>query len=252
MVWIPELDKINAEVGSEGIDPTTGRFLRVNQVNDDFLNVIGSHQAYFLGLMASDGWVKFPNHAAIAQSHASGKALLDQVARLIGFTGRLYYRSKADSYALHFTSSALVSRMSSFGIVPNKTLTLRFPDYIPSEHLSAFMRGYIDGDGCVGVYTQKRLHTDTVSLLISFVATPEFMLGCLPLLPVRGGVRAKTPNLSEFRVYGKKAIPLGEWLWSDDNLPKHYKQGIYEHFMREHYPNRKYARKHHGLDAKSE
>lgn len=41
--------------------------------------------------------------------------------------------------------------MAELGIYPNKSLTVQFPEYIPNNLISHFVRGYFDGDGCISI-----------------------------------------------------------------------------------------------------
>ena len=43
--------------------------------------------------------------------------------------------------------------LNSYGCVPNKSKILQFPKYI--QHPYAFIRGYMDGDGSIGIYNNK-------------------------------------------------------------------------------------------------
>jgi hypothetical protein len=226
-------------------DNVTGRFIRKNHINDNFFDKIGEEQACILGLFASDGFVRNSNHMGISQSHEAGRKLLLAIALMMDFTGELYYTEKHDFYSLYFSSLKIVQRLADFGIVRNKTLGYIFPEALPLENLAAFMRGYIDGDGCVGIYSQPGVHMIRTSLLISFVGTPTFVNQVNTLLPVSGNVNTlrQAKNLVEFRVYGRKAVELGKWLWRSPHLPQYYKQEIFDVFMRDYYPQRRYAKK---------
>lgn len=43
----------------------------------------------------------------------------------------------------------LVAALARWGIVPNKTLTMTWPDSLPSALVPAYIRGYFDGDGTI-------------------------------------------------------------------------------------------------------
>lgn len=45
----------------------------------------------------------------------------------------------------------LSNRLYELGAVYNKTLVLQFPNYIPKQYLSHFIRGYFDGDGSLSI-----------------------------------------------------------------------------------------------------
>lgn len=54
-----------------------------------------------------------------------------------------------DKYALTVCNKHWCERLSELGCVPNKSLVLKFPDYLSDEMLPHFIRGYFDGDGCI-------------------------------------------------------------------------------------------------------
>lgn len=57
--------------------------LRRSWVNDRFLDIIKEKQAYFLGLIASDGCIKSDRYFSISQSHQDGKKLLKKFKKLL-------------------------------------------------------------------------------------------------------------------------------------------------------------------------
>lgn len=55
-------------------------------------------------------------------------------------------------YFLRIGSHRLYDMLTHYGLYPNKSLSMEFPD-IPRHYLSDFVRGYFDGDGCVYLAT---------------------------------------------------------------------------------------------------
>lgn len=51
-------------------------------------------------------------------------------------------------YLLRIGSHKLYDSLIALGLYPNKSLTVKFPD-LPNKYLCHFVRGYLDGDGCV-------------------------------------------------------------------------------------------------------
>lgn len=220
----------------------SGRFTRIHSVNDQFLDQIGNEQAWFLGLMAADGNIRQGGrYITIGQSKEAGKKLMESVAAMIGFDGPIYLK-KNNHHQISFTSEQMVSKMAEYGIVPNKSLVYQFPESLPAQHHAAFLRGYIDGDGSVGIYAQPRKQKLCYWLVISFVGTPEFVNRCAEIVPIKGNTRRieRASNLSEFRLTGGKAIELGRWLWADNSLPI-YKQYAFDVFVSTHLSERKYT-----------
>ena len=63
--------------------------------------------------------------------------------RECNLNGKIY-----NSCQIRFYSYKLVSDLKKYGVVPNKTSSIRFPS-IDEKYYSDFIRGYFDGDGCV-------------------------------------------------------------------------------------------------------
>jgi AraC-like DNA-binding protein len=61
---------------------------------------------------------------------------------------------KPNSYRLRINSSSLIEDLNSFGIIPNKTKVLNFPE-VPNHLLVHFIRGFLDGDGWIVTRVRK-------------------------------------------------------------------------------------------------
>ena len=103
-------------------------------------------------------------------------------------------------------------------ITPAKSLTYEYPDGLSTELIPSFIRGYIDGDGTVGTYDNGK---GCKSLIICFVGTKNFINSVASIIPVSGLIRQlKARNCWEIRWNGKKAIEVGQWVYSDQSLYK--------------------------------
>jgi intein/homing endonuclease len=60
-----------------------------------------------------------------------------------------------EKYMIRIGSHEIYNDLVSLGITPHKSKTICLPK-VPSEYLAAFLRGYLDGDGCINLY-KKRL-----------------------------------------------------------------------------------------------
>jgi hypothetical protein len=64
-------------------------FQRKYHVNDSFLDSIDHLQAWFLGLMASDGCICSKNQFSLSQSGNHGLKLIESVQNILGHTGNI-------------------------------------------------------------------------------------------------------------------------------------------------------------------
>ena len=81
---------------------------------------------------------------------------------------KLRYNDKnlnwSNQYMLNINSKYMVNSLRNLGLFQNKSLKIEFPSWITDEYYFHFLRGYIDGDGCI-FKTEKRM---------SFIATENF------------------------------------------------------------------------------
>lgn len=156
---------------------------KTSQLRENYFDIIDTpEKSYFLGLMFADGYVVYNpqrrNYEAtlsLEQSdsdtvtaYAQALGIADKIAsrtRTISFNGYTYDTTdcSARAYSRH-----LCDALINLGVVPNKTYCPEFPR--PSIYLSSFVRGFLDGDGCI--YNG----TDGKSLIVSFTnSNREFL-----------------------------------------------------------------------------
>lgn len=213
-----------------------GRFKRINSVNDDYFDLMNEERYWLIGLLASDGYIVNGSYIGLRQSGDEGYQLIKYVNKIIGNTNeiRTYKTNRKPSHELYFSSKKIGSILSDYGIVSNKTNSFKMPN-IPKKYLKDFIRGYIEGDGCIGVYTNN--NSNSTFLVVSFVGTKEFVKECKKLIPIDGKVRkACNSNVYEIRWNGKKAIELCEWLFETEWLYKSYKYYKYKEYIETHTP----------------
>lgn len=149
----------------------TGVSRRKYKIQEDYFDSIDTpNKAYILGFLYADG-CNFPKKQTISMSlQEEDKEILDKIRNEIHSEKSLEfidYSKKNDygykyknQYRLLMFSSHMCSSLNSIGMTPNKSLSLQFPD-IDSSLYSHFIRGYFDGDGCVGFYKTSTVVTIT-------------------------------------------------------------------------------------------
>lgn len=110
--------------------------------------------AYWLGLLAADGWIvthhKEPQGVALAL-HPRDMNLLREYARFVGYRSEpKRTRPSAELYQVKITSKTMAQDLIDLGIKPVKSLTLELPT-IDDSLKPHFLRGLFDGDGSVSV-----------------------------------------------------------------------------------------------------
>lgn len=174
-----------------------------------------------LGLMASDGNVRSKAAQIRFGQSAGNKGFLDALKIHIGHSGEPYFQASTNSYMLSWTSRRHVADLGNYGIIDNKSLTYSLPDL--QRMTWEFIRGYIDGDGTVGVYSNG---THRKYLRISWVGTPKFIAQCADWIPIQGR-RYSRGSVEEIVFFGKKAIEIGKLIYKDHSCFKSRKYITY-------------------------
>lgn len=129
---------------------------------DQFFDVWTPEMAYLLGYFSADGCMYRNKRGSCYVGFVSTDAeLIQTVKHLMGVTNAIeeYQSPKPHHmrrYTLQVGSRKLYERLLQLGFTPRKSLTVRFPA-VPDEVLAHFVRGNLDGDGCVyvGKYLRK-------------------------------------------------------------------------------------------------
>lgn len=162
-----------------------------------FNNINSSNKAYILGILASDGTItnniEKGTYTLKLVFNVIDTELLIKIKEEINTQAEVKtYKTKtslpqggyceSEMSSLLLCSKEMVEDVIKYGITPNKSLTLS-PNYdlIPKEFWKDFWRGYIDGDGTFGIYSQKKiLQLSFVSSKLMAESTKEKILSIFP------------------------------------------------------------------------
>jgi hypothetical protein len=197
-----------------------GRFVAAD-VNDAYFAGRSPHQLWLAGLVAADGCIARDGARwSLSQSGPEGLARVQHAAYLISYQGRIAsYQPIAGqrSYSITVTSRRMVSDLAArYGVFPAKSLTYSWPS-LASEEVAPFLRGWFEGDGCVGVYLTR---AGRPFLHMSYVGTGAFVAEATSSSPAGARIfpLSRCPNTSEVRYSGRFAWAFGSWLFADPDL----------------------------------
>ena len=121
-----------------------------------FEKITSEFDAYFLGLLLTDGYISRGKDIGIDLADEDCIAFL---AKTIGkdykayepSSGNVNIQGKKQRYRLILSDVKLVLDIARLGVIPNKSAVLSGPKLLPEEikFLPYIIRGIIDGDGCV-------------------------------------------------------------------------------------------------------
>ena len=131
--------------------------------DESFFNIIDSpEKAYLLGIIQTDGNIRLTESSAsvTVTQHKDYSWYLDDMLHLLSD----YVSKTSDKNCNQLTigSKKIAKRLSELGIVPNKSKTQTDENIdtlwsaIPDHYKCDFIRGLIDGDGCVRYFVQKK------------------------------------------------------------------------------------------------
>lgn len=176
------------------------RYVGYNQLVFDSIDT--EEKAYWLGFLYADGCIeKRKNSYRFEISVADkDKEHLDKFAKFIDykreihtknpkFKGQIKPQKRITLSGKHFYDT-----LNSLGCTPNKSLILCFPSesiFKDKSLIRHFIRGYFDGDGCIGIYNRASSTRPMYNLL----GTEEFLSELNKYTPIsRKVVSCNTPN----------------------------------------------------------
>ena len=181
-------------------------------LNEHYFDVIDTpNKAYFLGLIAADGFVGELNNFAI---YSIDESILLDFKRELNYSGELgrghgNFKNSKEGYYLRFSSKHLVESLNKLGITTKKSLTFDFIPNIESKYKKDFIRGYFDGDGSVtfGHRTYNNKYTyPRLSILI--MGVEGLLLEIAKVLDLKSFYiqQSKTPEIKILRVNNKEDL----------------------------------------------
>lgn len=207
-----------------------------------------------MGFIAADGGV-YKNSLLISQSGEEGKILLEIIKDTLEYTGVLYRvnTSTKINYRLNINSPQIIKDLKQYNVVENKSYNFNLN--IKNNYFKSFLRGYFDGDGCVGIYERQvkqyrknnsyKIYNEKY-LRISFFGTLDFIRNCNELIPkeLRGKITISKSCKNHGEIYWtyKKAKDFGRWLFKNDELPLYIKKIKFDNYINDPLNNRKQGR----------
>src|SRR5579859_2720079 len=150
-------------------------------INDNFFDTIDTEEkAYILGFLYADGnnYVNNNCYEVSINLVEEDKSILEEILRLLSPDNKLKkisFKNKnwKNQYRLCIKNKKISDQLTQLGCVPNKSLTLTFPEWLTNKELQRhFIRGYFDGDG--SIYSKKPKITGQIDYGWQITSTYNF------------------------------------------------------------------------------
>jgi hypothetical protein len=203
--------------------------------NEDFFEEINTEKkAYWLGFLYADGSInKNKNRNGTGTKGGSVELSLkkEDEYHLFNFIqdieGNIPVKHKIiklnenvfEASRIFVNSVKMVEDLISHGCMPNKSLTLKFPTTVPEHLLRHFIRGYIDGDGCIFFH----VYDEYDAFFVSMLGTYDFLTELKKYLENNGikcnNVTKTKSRAFELKIYGiDNLVNLYNFLYDDASV----------------------------------
>lgn len=192
-------------------------------------------KAYWLGFLFADGFVSSVENVIGLDLAEKDFQHLEKYKNFLKFTGNVSISNtnfvNSKRARLEFSSKHVKQILIQYGCIPRKSLVLKFPDiniFSNKELIKHFIRGYVDGDGCLSF--SNKLHTIPT---LDILGTEEFLTELSKHIPVKCKV-SKCYNKRLFHVNftRKRAYELAKYIYKDSTVYLERKKNKYEEYCR--------------------
>lgn len=205
-------------------------------VDEDFFEIIDNEaKAYFLGMMYSDGCV-YKNTMIIG---VTDQEIVENAKEYMQYEGPIELYKKDEKckmiYKLRIRRKKIFEDLIDKGCYPNKSLTLKFPDYVkvPKFLMNHFIRGIFDGDACISEYDGGKAYI-TKKWVITITGTREILEGIIKETNITPVIINVTEGKNTWRIYINKKLEIKnfiQYLYQDSSIHLKRKKNMSEIFM---------------------
>ena len=212
------------------------------KVNEDFFKVWTPKMAYVLGFVTADGSLEDASYlrGKYLRVCSSDIGILEKIKTAMHSEHKIVilkpkqilirgkrYLSK-ERYMLRIGDHEIYNDLIQLGITPRKSKTIVLPS-VASEFIAYFLRGYLDGDGCINLYDRKqRLSVTFTSGSKIFLEELSKIIGLLLNIKIHNVFRNN--NAFQLKYSTREAVSLLKYIYSD-TADKLYLQRKYCEFL---------------------
>ncbi len=225
-----------------------------NSINENVFNKIDTEEkAYWLGFLYADGYVAVKSNQVGLHLSLKDMSHIEKYKKFLGWGGEIKIREDHQfgtkdnknvageilyNCEITVTNKIIHDDLVKLGCVPNKSLILRFPTekQVPKKFQLAFIRGYFDGDGTLGLYQHNKKNPRLEESLL-IIGTKPFLVKVQEILGPGYLMQKKNRNEFVYRLgYSTlKAFNAASLIYKDASI---YLDRKYNIFINKYCPYR--------------
>lgn len=193
-------------------------------VDETYFDCIDTpNKAYILGFLCADGNISKKGNEIKLFLQEKDIDILKNILKELKSNYPLHFYDYSNrpnhqnQYGFIITSKHMCKSLSELGVVPNKSLTLEYPNAILPDLQRHFLRGYFDGDGTI--------HASKNGKNVNFIGTYNFCLNAKEVIESYIDVNCciyqyyDNGITSILQISGGKQIPkFLSWIYDDADL----------------------------------
>lgn len=204
---------------------------RQYKINDTYFDTIDTpNKAYILGFLYADGSntsnYDRKRYCVTITLQESDSQILYDIKNEIGYEAPIKFReyNGCKIATLDLCNKHMVLKLHELGVVPNKTLSIKFPEWLKEELYPHFIRGYFDGDGCI-THNSRDI---SPQLETTIVSTADMCASLADIIAAKCNVRTHVynvghewcdKNIKTFMVLGNlQCQRFLEYIYQDSDL----------------------------------
>lgn len=170
----------------------------VNQQNrcrmneNAFDNIHTEEQFYWLGFMYADGNISSVGNRIEVRLSYKDLEHLEKFRKFLNLSTKIKTGVCNGNPFCHLSirNKHMWNTLYSYGCIPRKSLILTYPNIstLTGENVYHFIRGYVDGDGCLCTYMRR----NTMQTRLDLVGTEAFLEKIKEKLQEKGYIKNKT------------------------------------------------------------
>lgn len=183
---------------------------------DKFETIDNEEKAYWLGFLYADGSIVKEDKQLQLQLKLGDYNHIVKFKQFMQCTNKIFIKKSTNSCGILMGNQKLANDLIDKGCVIHKSLKLKFPteEQVPRYLIRHFLRGYIDGDGYVGINHYK----SKLGARLSVLGTENFLKEMLSVLEVENYKLSKKGNIFSYEFKVRKAEEILDFIYKDCSI----------------------------------